>query len=280
MGTSPRRAIFVTALPIERDAVLAHLHSVREEQHPRGSLYRRGLFDDRSPPWEVLVAEVGAGNESAAAEVERAIGHYTPGVVVFVGVAGAIKDLAHGDVIASTKVYHYESGKDRDDRFEPRPEVELPGYPLRERARFEAGETRWRERIKAVGGTHGATRPPEAVVGPIASGPKVIASTRSALYKFIRQHYGDAQAVEMEGHGFLLGVRMNHPALGLVVRGMSDRLGDKTPSQDQAWQPVAAGNAAAFAFEILARFADPLPVQHEEGPRSASVGDTARAWPA
>ena len=254
MPTPRRRAVVITALQVERIAVIEHLRDVAEETPVRGSIYRRGVFDDRSDPWDVIVAEIGAGNETAAAEAERVLAHYTPDVAVFVGVAGAIKDLSHGDIVASTKVYNYGAGKDRDDHFETRPDTELPGYPLLSRARHEAGEPHWRDRIRRSGHQSALAKLPDAAVAPIAAGPKVLASTRTATFKFIRKHYGDAVAVEMEGHGFLLGVRMNHPTLGLVVRGISDRVGDKNPDDDLNWQPIAARHAAAFAFQVIAKY--------------------------
>lgn len=108
-----RKAVIVTALPVERDAVVEHLRDVTEAPHPQGSVYRRGTFDDNSSPWDVLVAEIGPGNEGAAAEAERAIQFHEPSVAIFVGVAGALKDVKRGDdVVVSTKIYNYESGKD------------------------------------------------------------------------------------------------------------------------------------------------------------------------
>src|SRR6266852_2032356 len=174
MASNSRRAVIITALPIERTAVLEHLRNIGEEPPLRGSIYRRGLFDDRSDPWDVIVAEIGAGNEAAAAEAERVISHYAPQVALFVGVAGAIKDLKHGDVVASTKVYNYGAGKDRKTHFEARPDTELPAYSLLARARHEAGETEWRERIRAGDKVPEMDAPPEAKVGPIAAGPKVL----------------------------------------------------------------------------------------------------------
>src|SRR5262245_49811619 len=128
MATPQRLAVIITALPLERAAVIEHLRGVGEEPELRGSIYRRGVFDDRSEPWDVVVAEIGAGNEGAAAEAERVIARYSPQVALFVGIAGAVKDLTQGDVVASTKVYGYESGKDQPGGFRPRPSVQLPDY--------------------------------------------------------------------------------------------------------------------------------------------------------
>jgi nucleoside phosphorylase len=265
MPSRIRKAVIITALPVEREAVLEHLREVREVPHPQGSIYHQGTFDDNSDPWDVLVAEIGLGNEAAAAEVERAANFHHPEVALFVGVAGAIKDFNRGDVVASSKVYNYESGKERETGFEQRPDIELPAYKLLQRARFEARDVRWRRRIKRGGAQ---TVPlPAAGVGPIASGPKVLTTTRSTVYAFIRQNYGDAVAVEMEGYGFLRGVWMNHPVLGLVLRGISDHLDDKTPQADKDWQPMAARHAAAFAFQLLGTL------------DATSIGDGGRGSP-
>jgi tetratricopeptide (TPR) repeat protein len=69
----------------------------------------------------------------------------------------------------------------------------------------------------------------------------------------VSRTYGDAVAVEMEGHGFLLGVHMSEPTQGIVVRGISDLLNDKDEANDDKWQPVAASHAAAFAFQVLSK---------------------------
>jgi nucleoside phosphorylase len=247
-----RLAVIITALPIERAAVVAHLRAASPES-VGGSVYRRGIFHEDSEPWDIVVAEIGAGNVRASAEAERVISHYSPEVALFVGVAGAVKDLKHGDVVASSKVYGYESGKEDEGGFKTRPEVGLAAYALEQCARYEAGEPHWRERIKQ-GGQQPSQSVPDARVAPIAAGEKVVASNRSSTYEFIRKHYNDAVAVEMEGHGFLVGVHMNHPTLGLVVRGISDLVDGKDVANDETWQPIAARHAAAFAFQILAAY--------------------------
>jgi nucleoside phosphorylase len=269
----PRRlAVIITALPLERKAVIAHLRNVTEEPPVQGSIYRRGIFDERSDPWGVIVAEIGAGNVGAAAEAVRVIAHYSPQVAIFVGVAGAIKDLKHGDVVASTKVYGYESGKDEEDGFKTRPAVQLTTYRLEQRARFEAGEDVWRQRIK---GPSEPSAVPDARVAPIAAGEKVVASNRAQTYQFLRQHYGDAVAVEMEGHGFLLGVHMSEPTQGIVVRGISDLVNDKDEANDDKWQPVAASHAAAFAFQVLSKLTpeESGPARRAQATQQVKVGD-------
>src|SRR5262249_29658521 len=89
-------------------------------------------------------------------------------------------------------------------------------------------------------------------------GEKVLASTQSELFRLLKETYGDALAVEMEGYGFLRAVRKHHPVHGLVIRGISDLLDDKTEADASGAQQVAAQRAAAFAFQVLATFTLPV----------------------
>ncbi len=91
--------IILTALPIEFQAVLAHLQETREIIHPQGTIYRVGSFARESDRLQVAVAQIGMGGGSAAVETERAIHFFRPHLLFFVGIAGGLKDVQLSDVV-------------------------------------------------------------------------------------------------------------------------------------------------------------------------------------
>lgn len=244
------RAVILTALSVEYRAARKHIAAnIREQTHPRGTVYEIGKFRAAKADWEVCLVEVGIGNQAAAFEVERAIATFNPIVVIFLGVAGGIKDVSIGDVVFSTKVYGYESGRDAIE-FLPRPDVGESTYALEQRARAEARKLDWISRIEELSPNFS----PKVFLGAIAAGEKVLGSTRSATYRFLRETYSDALAVEMEGRGFLRAIRANGQVEAGVVRGISDLLDDKSAVEMEGTQEIASAHAAAFTFQLLDQF--------------------------
>ncbi|AKI98502.1 WD40 repeat protein [Archangium gephyra] len=245
---SVRRAVVLTALGLEYKAVRAHLRDVREETHPAGTVYERGFFGAEHEPWEVLIVETGAGTAAAAVEAERALTWFEPQAILFVGVAGGVKDVKLGDVVVADKVYGYEHGKDVEEGFLPRPEVHRATYAVLQRARADARKDEWKRRLQAS--TSGE---PQVFIGPLAAGEKVVAGQKTAVAQFLSRQYSDSLAVEMEGIGFLAAA-YSQDVEALVVRGISDLLAGKAEADAAGSQPRAAAHAAAFAFEVLAHF--------------------------
>lgn len=272
--TRSRSAVVVTALSLETRAVCEHLADLERHHGPQGTVFEVGRFAVRSgPSWRVAVVESGPGNNTAVLHTERAIREFQPSHAFFVGVAGALKDAVIGDVVVATKIYGYETGK-AEDEFRPRPEVGHSSYAMEQIARAVARSDDWRARIRqGPPGWSSAARSPSVFVGPIAAGEKVVASVSIPLYRFLREHFSDALAVEMEAIGFAAALRANNGVESLVVRGISDAVAGKSEADAVGSQPAAARHAAAFAFEVLAG----IPAA-PEGVRGGGNADQADPW--
>jgi nucleoside phosphorylase len=275
------RAVVLTALPVEYSAVGTYLTDLREETHPQGTIYERGKFVANGRSWEVGIAEVGAGNAGAAVEAERAIAYFKPDVLFFVGIAGGIKDVAIGDVVAATDVYSYEIGKAEAGAFLTRPKAGKSTYALVQRAKSEARKGEWLKRV-----TNNWNAQPRVFVAPIAAGEKVIASRQSDIFRLLRASFNDAIAVEMEGFGFLSAAFAYPNIKAIVIRGISDLVegkNDDSIESEAARQQKASLHAGAFAFEMLSKLdiTDPdiitaVGSNIASGNRSVSIGGSVQ----
>jgi nucleoside phosphorylase len=252
----PHRAVILTALPVEYLAVRSYLTELREDMSPLGTIYELGKFVTDKQVWEVVIVEVGVGNTVAALEAERAIARYNPEITLFVGIAEGIKGVAIGDVVVASNVYNYEVGRAAVE-FIPRPSLVRSTQNLIQTANFQSGKSDWLQRLPLV-----PSPPPRVFIAPIASGEKVIASTASETYSYLRSNYSDVMAVDMEGFGFLSAAFAHPDIAALVIRGISDLIDSEANINTDAQESChgsasrAASHASAFAFEILANFQD------------------------
>lgn len=239
-------AVFVTALPEEFSAVAAHLAD-RREHTEQGTLYEIGRFNNGDAQCTIAVVQTGMGNSLSAAATERALSLFKPDFAFFVGIAGGLRDdLKIGDVVAASKVYGYESGKS-GARFQPRPDAPPVSHEAEQRANAVVRDKTWQKRITPAPRTI-----PDAIVRPIAAGEKILVSESSEDLKRVRAIYTDAHAVAMEDHGFATAVRAHQSVCFAVVRGISDLIENKHEADRSGSHELAARNAAAFAFEMLA----------------------------
>ncbi|QFQ98141.1 5'-methylthioadenosine/S-adenosylhomocysteine nucleosidase [Streptomyces phaeolivaceus] len=235
--------VILTALNLEYEAVRRKLAGPQLHRHERGTRFEVGTVQGTS--CRVALGLANKGNHSAAVIAERAIQQFSPVAVLFVGVAGALWDTARlGDVVMATHVYAYHGGTSEDDGLKARPRVWETAHGISQLASHLARVNDWADYAPSHG------RAPHVHFGAIAAGEVVQNSTISAEARWIRQHYNDALAIEMEAAGVAQAGHLNGAPVA-IIRGISDRAdGTKGSAEDRNWQPRAAASAAAFATRL------------------------------
>lgn len=242
----PLRVTILTALPVETAAVLAQLEPT-EPERIGGSVAHVGMLKDAVLPCKVTVIEVGPGNIETALEAGRIFGDDSADLVLFVGIAGALKDLRLGDVVAATEVVWLHRAKIQGGERQYRAQVHACTRELVHEARYTAQVERWQDRLTE---TPNAT--PRALTGQVLSGEELV---KDPNYKtLLNVEFSDALAVENEGFALAragtIGLKV------LVIRGASDHADQTKADSDQ---PAAARAAAAFAAELLNNHLQLLP---------------------
>ncbi|WP_055494878.1 5'-methylthioadenosine/S-adenosylhomocysteine nucleosidase [Streptomyces sp. TP-A0356] len=250
--------LVLTALPVEYDAVRAHVEDAEELVHEDGTRVERGRL--AGTPWSVAIAELGEGAVNAAALTMQIVSWLRPEALLFVGVAGGLKDdVEIGDVVVGTKVYAIHGGKETPSGFHARPES-------------------WQGSHRLVQAARSALRDLEGVRGhrkPIACGDVVLADDRSELADRIRRTYNDAYAIEMEGSGASHAAHLSGRLDALVIRGISDRANaDKHRADASGSQERAAAQAASVAVAVLRKHRPRAGSSSaKEGPQPGYDGD-------
>lgn len=233
MNTETAKIVVLAALPLEYNAIRAHLADVRRHAHSRGTQFEVGTH--RPSGGRVALVDTDAGNLRAAVLAERAIETFRPRAMLLVGIAGAIHDdLELGDVVVAKRVYLYHSGREQDDGFHARPVSREPDHELWGRAKSVARTFEGRVHFR-----------------PIAAGEVLLTTRTSSLAKQIDRHYEDAAAIDMESAGAALAGHLGDVKT-LIIRGISDRADKNKEAADrEGSQQDAAGRAAAFAFALI-----------------------------
>lgn len=247
---SDRPVVILTALNLEYDAVRKKLEGLQVHRHAAGTRFEVGHLAGN--PCRVVLGIVGKGNHPAAVLAERAITEFKPAAVIFSGVAGALwPEIALGDLVVATHVYAYHGGTSEDDGLKARPRAWEIAHGPDQIARHLARSREWARHLPA------GSEVPQVLFGPIAAGEVVQDSAISDHARWVRTHYNDALAIEMEAAGVAQAGHLNNSLPVIVVRGISDRAdGTKAVTDGASWQPRAAANAAAFAVALAAELAD------------------------
>ncbi|CAM5575422.1 5'-methylthioadenosine/S-adenosylhomocysteine nucleosidase OS=Streptomyces tendae OX=1932 GN=GUR47_13725 PE=4 SV=1 [Streptomyces tendae] len=230
--------LVLTALPLEYAAVRTRVEEREERVHRDGTRVEVGRLPGTS--WHVALAELGMGAERTAALTTQLIHWLRPEAVLFVGVAGSLKDdVGIGDVVVGTQVYEIHGGKQAPEGFLVRPKA-LPGSHALEQAARSA--------VRDMPGVR-------AHFMPIATGDVVLADAESEISRLLRRNYDDAGAIEMEGSGALRAAHLNGQVNALVIRGISDRAdAGKHEADTSGSQQRAAEHAAAVTVAALLKY--------------------------
>ncbi len=234
--------LVLTALPVEMAAVLSYVNRDSPLQMVGPVLCEIGHFSaSNGLSWRVVAAELGPGTVDTAGAVVAATTEFRPEVLMFVGIAGALKDeVAIGDVVAGTEIVWTERGKWSDGGYVACIRTVSLSTPLSQWARKVARDGNWTRRLQHP------RSDAKAFVCQIASGEKVIAD--DDYRHWLQRTFSDAFAIENEGFALARASEVYANGERYVVRGISDAAdGSKS---DNA-QPYAADAAAAFAFELL-----------------------------
>ncbi|PZM96881.1 MAG: purine phosphorylase [Actinobacteria bacterium] len=253
--------VILTALNVEYEAVRRRLTGIRLHRHPAGTRFEVGWLDDGS--CRVALGIVGKGNHPAAVLAERAIAEFSPAAVLFVGVAGALwPNIQLGDVVVASQIYAYHGGTSEDDGLKARPRVWEIAHDAGQIAQHVARRGEWAKDLPG-------SPTPTVHFGPIAAGEVVHDSVVSDQARWVRQHYNDALAIEMEAAGVAQAGHLNRSLPVVVVRGISDRAdGTKTLTDRANWQARAVTHAAAFAAALARELvADTVAAQRDTSTR-------------
>ncbi|MCP2167117.1 5'-methylthioadenosine/S-adenosylhomocysteine nucleosidase [Goodfellowiella coeruleoviolacea] len=244
--------VILTALDVEHQAVLEHLTNVDVRKHAAGTLFEVGTLAN-NPRRRVALGLTGPGTTTAAALTERARTEFSPAAMLFVGVAGGLRDwLDIGDVVVATKVYSHHGARSEDDGDLARPRSWDVSHALEQRARRLRGDS-WYPYLP----DRGEHVRPDVHFDPIAAGDVLLNSRTSALAQVLRSNYNDAVAIEMESSGFAHAAHLSGNVPMMTIRAISDHAdGTKSTSDRAGTQLLAARNAAAFAAALIAALED------------------------
>lgn len=239
--------VILTALELERRAVADRMAGVRAHRLDAGTRFEVGYVGN-DPSRRIALAAIGVGTGAAAAITALAITEFCPAAVLFVGVAGGLREwLALGDVVVATRVYSYQGARVEPGRVLARPRSWDAAHALEQAARHVSRRVRWYE---------GPQPGPSVHFDPIAAGDAVLNDRDSALARWLREHYNDAVAVEMESSGVAHAGHLLHTTPTLTIRGISDFAdGAKQVTDNGGSQLLVAGNAAAFACALVGELA-------------------------
>ncbi|HEU5381670.1 MAG TPA: N-6 DNA methylase [Ktedonobacteraceae bacterium] len=212
----------ITDLSVIHEAFQACLTDVKKIVSPWAVVYTKGVFVAESFSWDIVIVQIGPGNESGVSEIERAVSYWGPEVVLSLGLAGRGKDVRIGDVVIATKVYGSS-------------DIQTPTNSLLLKAQAIAQNDHWLRWVKPA-----VSQPaPCVVVAPVAS-----THTADPLTpRLLRRQFNDAVAIDFARYSLV-----QNSYASLTIRGICEEI--SAPKEAKAQKRVAQ-YVSAFVCELL-----------------------------
>lgn len=244
--------VIVTALPEERDALLAVLpgalkldkgsrdihtfHTARIKTHRK----------DKAEYAVIITCLVKMGPITATAQTVSVVTRWQPRYVLLVGIACGIRGAVnHGDILVATQVADYTIGKQEGGPRKINWDVHPCGVSLLDSAN-DLGDT-WRKGIRVKRPGEGE---PAREKGVVASGGDVIQDDE--IIVTYSKSWPKLIGIEMESGGVAAAVHQSadRPEF-LMIKSVSDFGKDKHDPEITPWREYACAAAAAFATALM-----------------------------
>lgn len=246
--------VIVTALPEERDALLAKLPGARKldkgirDIHTFYSAQVKTRRKDRSEYSVIITCLVKMGPITATAQTVSVVTKWQPRYVMLVGIACGIRGVVkHGDVLIASQVADYTIGKQEGGPRKINWDVYPCGVSLLDSAN-DLGDV-WR---KGIGVARPGTGTGESAreKGVVASGGDVIQDDE--IVATYSKSWPKLIGIEMESGGVAAAVHQtaDRPEF-LMIKSVSDFGKDKHDPDVIPWRPYACHTAAAFAVALI-----------------------------
>jgi nucleoside phosphorylase len=244
--------VIITALSLERDAVVNTLVNVRDEKR-QGRVFHLGEIGIYTV---AVLCLNGMGNIKSASGATTAILEFAPNCILLAGITGGTKRPTHeqleqgdhllGDVLVAEQIIDFESGNQTPEEIKRRYEVYRSSKSLLDAAKNLSKE--WMVSVKHPRPDHTTGRViPNLHFGVVASGQKVVRDPQ--LVQELEEDWAKLIGIEMEGLGVLLAAfeSEGRPQV-LMAKAICDWA---DPEKNDSWQPYAADASATFLASLL-----------------------------
>lgn len=201
---------------------------------------------------KVVIGETGIGKVNASITTTLIIKQFSPKVIIFTGVAGAVsEDLNQGDILIGKRLSYNDYGRLTNEGLNyyptrnPHTKNQNPQYFMADSLLLilatNASKTIDLKRITPNSPT------PQVLTGTIVTGDTFVAS--SIAVDNFRKIY-QADATEMEGAA-VAQICWQQSIPFLVIRSISDKANEVAPADFQTFKKVAADNSAILVKAII-----------------------------